>query len=168
MQYNKRNPHRQHSASPVDFGPLMVRRYKHQIRRGHANFIVNSETHSNFSPFPSNAGTATGRPARNSTSLSAQGPFVAEAPAASRRSASRLTQSSFELEHCLLPSLFSMISQQSAIVQGPGLLLRRNSTHDISRLQKGPEPFRRGFRWKHFDGLSVFELVSLSLAYSLT
>lgn len=46
-------------------------------------------------------------------------------------------QSSFELEHCLLPGLFSMISQQSAIVQGPGLLLQRNSTYDISLLQRG-------------------------------
>lgn len=60
-------------------------------------------------------------------------------------------QSSFELEHCLFPGLFSMISQQSAITHGPGLLLWRNSTYDISLLQRGQSLSGMGFkksRWK--------------------
>lgn len=65
------------------------------------------------------------------------GNTMAEAPGSIYSLTESLSvQSFFELEHCLLPSLFPMISQQSAIIQGPGLLLDWNSTHDISLLQR--------------------------------
>lgn len=65
-----------------------------------------------------------------------------------------LTQSSFELEHCLFPGLFSMISQQSAIAHGPGLLLQRNSTYDISLLQRGQSLSSPGLKKSRWNSLA--------------
>lgn len=70
-------------------------------------------------------------------------------------------QSSFELQHCLLAGLFSMISQQSAIVQGSGLLLQRNSTYDISLLQRGQSLSSIGLKKSRWNGSKIFVFFNL-------
>lgn len=66
-------------------------------------------------------------------------------------------QSSFELEHCLSPGLFS-ISQQSAIAHSPGLLLQRNPTYDISLLQRGQSMSSLGLKDSRWNSLEEFRV----------
>lgn len=49
-----------------------------------------------------------------------------------------------------------MISQQSAIAHGPGLLLQRNSTYDISLLQRGQSVSSLGLKESKWNSLGEF------------